>query len=197
VQTLPVLLAEVAIRIGFRLVTGGLALLFALLVCVGAINVAAGAVDQIVTARLQGTEGYVARQREALAEVTRRIAGAGRAGVTPSPDDAAAARFHEAEIYDKEMAIASVYATWLLAFMPVYLTVALAVMVPLWRLDPLALWAQTGAWLERRPRRAAGPPAASASGGVAGPSVHPAGAAGAAPPRGASTAQAAGARPPD
>ena len=78
-QTLPVLLPEVALRIGFRLVTGGLALLFALLVCVGALNLAAGAVEPVITVRLQSTERYVARQRDALEEATRRIAGA-RAG---------------------------------------------------------------------------------------------------------------------
>jgi hypothetical protein len=142
VQTLPVLTVEVLIRIGFRLVTGALALVVAFLVCVGALNLAAGAVEPVITVRLQGTEQYVGRQREALAEVTRRIAGAEQAGVAPAPDDVAGARFHESEIYDKEMAIASVYATWLLAFMPVYVTVVLAVLVPLWRLDPLTLWTQ-------------------------------------------------------
>ena len=101
----------------------------------------------VITVRLEGTERYVAREREALAEVTRRLAGARRAGVAPSPDDLAEARFHEAEVYDKEMALASVYATWLLAFMPVYVTVVLAVLVPLWRLDPLALWSQSRARL--------------------------------------------------
>ena len=130
-QTVPVLLAQVALRIGFRLVTGGLALLFALLVCVGALNLAAGAVEPVITVRLQSTERYVAREREALAEATGRIAGARRAGVAPSPDDLAEARFHEAEIHDKEMAIASVYATWLLAFMPIFVTVVLAVIVAL------------------------------------------------------------------
>jgi hypothetical protein len=184
VQTLPVLLPEVALRIGFRLVTGGLALLFALLVCVGALNLAAGAVDQVITVRLQGTEQYVARQRDALEEVTRRIAGARQAGMPPSPDDLAGARFHESEIFDKEMAIASVYATWLLAFMPVYVTVVLAVLVPLWRLDPLTLWPQPGAWLQRHRRRVAGPPPAPESDGAAGPSGPPAGAAVTAPPRG-------------
>jgi hypothetical protein len=184
VPTLPVLLVEVLIRMGFRLVTGGLALLFALLVCLGAINLAAGAVDQLIAVRLQGTEGYVARQREALAAVTGRIAGAGQAGVAPSPDDVADARFHEAEIYDKEMALASAYATWLLAFMPIYVTVVLAVLVPLWRLDPVPLWSKTGAWLERRGRggRVAGPPPAPDSRAAAGPAVLPAGSPRADPP---------------
>jgi hypothetical protein len=161
VQTLPALTVEVLVRIGFRLLTGGLALLVALLVCVGALNLAAGAVDQVIGVRLEGTERYVGRQREALAEVTQRMTGAGQAGVAPSPDDVAEARFHEAEIYDKEIAIASVYATWLLAFMPIYVTVLLAVLVPLWRLDPLALWSQLSARLARRrpPARPAPPPA--------------------------------------
>jgi hypothetical protein len=199
VQTLPVRLPEVALRIGFRLVTGGLALLFALLVCVGVLNLAAGAVDSVITLRLQGTEQYVARQRDALGEVTRRIAGARQAGVAPSADDLAEARFHESEIYDKEMAVASVYATWLLAFLPIYVTVVLAVLVPLWRLDPLAIWSQARAWLERRRRPAGGP--APESGGATGPAahhpaIHPAGVAGADPPPSTSTAQAAVARPP-
>jgi hypothetical protein len=187
VQTVPVLLAEVALRIGFRLATGGLALLVALVVCLGTLNLAAGAVDQVITVRLEGTERYVAREREALAEVTRQIDGARQAGVAPSPDDLAEARFHEAEVYDKEMALASVYATWLLAFMPVYVTVVLAVLVPLWRLDPLAIWSQSRARLARRRRPAAGP--APESGGATG-------AAGADPPRGASAPQSAVARPP-
>ena len=181
--TLPILLVEVLIRMGFRLVTGGLALLFALLVCLGAINLAAGAVDQLIAVRLQGTEEYVARQREALAAVTGRIAGAGQAGVAPSPDDVADARFHEAEIYDKEMALAAAYATWLLAFMPIYVTVVLAVLVPLWRIDPVPLWSKTGAWLEHRRRRVAGPPPAPDPRGAAGPAVPPAGSPRAAPPQ--------------
>jgi hypothetical protein len=174
VQTLPALTVEVLIRIGFRLLTGGLALLAALLVCVGALNLAAGAVDQVIGVRLEGTERYVARQREALAEVTRRMTGAGQAGVAPSPDDVAEARFHEAEIYDKEIAIASVYATWLLAFMPIYVTVLLAVLVPLWRLDPLTLWSQLSAWLERRRPRVAGSQLAPSTGRAPGPPARPA-----------------------
>jgi hypothetical protein len=162
VPTLRVLLVEVLIRMGFRLVTGALALVFALVVCLGAINLAAGAVDQLIAARLQGTEGYVARQREALAAVSGRIAGARQAGGAPSPEDVAAAQFHEAEIYDKEMALAAAYATWLLAFMPIYVTVVLAVLVPLWRLDPIPLLAKTGAWLVGRRRGATRPPPARA-----------------------------------
>ena len=111
--------------------------------------------------------------------------------MAPSSDDLAEARFHELEIHDKEMAIASVYATWLLAFMPIFVTVVLAVIVPLWRLDPLAIWSPSATRLERR-RPAAGP----APGGAPGSAVHPAGAAGADPPRDASTPQPAVAGPP-
>ena len=188
-QTVPVLLAQVALRIGFRLFTGCLALLIALLVCLGTLNLTAGAVDQVITVRLEGTERYVAREREALAETTRRIAGAQRTGVAPSADDLAEARFHEAEVYDKEMALASVYATWLLAFMPIYVTVVLAILVPLWRLDPLAIWSQSRTRLARR--RPAPEP-----GGATGPADHPAAGGGADPPRGASAPPPAVARPP-
>jgi hypothetical protein len=116
-------------------------------------------VDHLIADRLRGTEQYVARQRAALDAVNRRLAAAGQAGAAPAPEDVAAAQFHEAEIYDKEMSIATAYASWFLAFMPVYVTVVLAVLVPLWRLDPLPLWASASAWWGRRRRGAPQAPA--------------------------------------